>query len=168
MHLYVCSKFERGVKKRKWNTCCVYLYSFTHISDLITSVWKQCLDSRGRVLEQPVVRVKHLLGHEEEPLPRHTSIVQSFLSLKLHPQSCLQQVRSLNWENASVRVFQHRVSSHLHLKAVWDVSLHVKYKKKVYHHLQVKLTQHIWNRKLTLRKDNTSHASSSFLKSVAA
>lgn len=53
-------------------------------------------DSRGRILKQSVVRVEHLLRHEEEPLPGHAAIVQSLFSLKLHPQSCLQQVCPLN------------------------------------------------------------------------
>lgn len=80
-------------------------------------------DSRGRILKQSIVWVEHLLRHEEEPLPGHTTIVQSLFSLKLHPQSCLQQVCPLDWEDASVGVLQHVVSFNPHLKAVWDVSL---------------------------------------------
>lgn len=57
---------------------------------------RQCLDSRGRILKQSVVRVEHLLGHEEEPLSGHATVVQSFFSLELHPQTCLQQVCPLN------------------------------------------------------------------------
>lgn len=60
------------------------------------------LNLRSRILKQPIVRVEHLLGHEEEPLPGQATVVQSFLSLKLHPQSCFQQVWPLHREDASV------------------------------------------------------------------
>lgn len=43
------------------------------------------LNLRGRILKQPIVRVEHLLGHEEEPLSGQAAVVQAFLSLKLHP-----------------------------------------------------------------------------------
>lgn len=81
------------------------------------------LDLRGRIFEKSIVWIEHLFGHEEEPLPGHAPIVQSLLSLKLHPQSRLQEVSPLNCKDASVRVLQHSVSPQLHLKAVWDVSL---------------------------------------------
>jgi len=84
---------------------------------------QESLDSRGRVLKQSVVWVEHLLGHEEEPLSGQATVIQSFFSLKLHPQSSLKQVCLLYSEDASVGVLQHRVSSQLHLKAVWDVGL---------------------------------------------
>lgn len=83
--------------------------------------WRR--DSRGRVFKQAIVRVEHLLGHEEEPLPGYPSVVKSLFALKFHPETCFQQVGTRNWEDASVRILQDRVSSYLHFKAIRDVGL---------------------------------------------
>lgn len=78
-------------------------------------------DLRGRIFEQPVIRVKHFFGDEEEPFPSHASIVQPLLALKLHPEAGLQQIRPLDGQNPAVRVLQDSVPSHIHLEAVRDV-----------------------------------------------
>lgn len=99
----------------------------------------QCFYSRSRILKQSVVRVEHLLGHKEEPFPGNAAIVQSFLSFKLDPESCLQQVCPLHWEDASVGILQHRISPQLHLKTIWDVRLQASIQGYLLlHHLQVK------------------------------
>ncbi len=46
------------------------------------------------VLEETVVRVEHLVGEEVEPLPRHASVVQPFLTLELHHQPLPHILRS--------------------------------------------------------------------------
>ena len=40
----------------------------------------------GGILKEAVVRVEHLFGQEVEPLTRHTTIVQTHLTVKLNPQ----------------------------------------------------------------------------------
>lgn len=49
-------------------------------------------DSRGRVLEEAVVGVEHLLGEQVEPLSGHPAVVEPLLSVKLHPQARLEDV----------------------------------------------------------------------------
>lgn len=80
-------------------------------------------DSRSRILKQPIIWVEHLLGHEEEPLPGHPSVVKALLPLELHPEAGFQQVGPRHGEDAAVRVLQDRVSSDLHLEAIRDVGL---------------------------------------------
>lgn len=79
--------------------------------------------SRGRVLKQPIIRVEHLLGNEEEPFSGHASVVQALLSLELHPQPGFQEVGPLDRQDAPVRVLQDGVASQLHFEAVGDVGL---------------------------------------------
>lgn len=80
-----------------------------------------CCRLRGRILEQPVIRVKHFFGDEEEPFPSHASIVQPLLALKLHPEAGLQQIRTFDGQNPAVRVLQDSVPSNVQVEAVWDI-----------------------------------------------
>lgn len=44
----------------------------------------------SRVLKETVVGVEHLMGQQEEPLPGHTTIVKTLLSLELDEQPLFQ------------------------------------------------------------------------------
>ncbi len=78
---------------------------------------------RGRVFKQPIIRVKHLLGEQEEPFSGHAPVVQAFLRFKLYPQTSLQTVGFLQGHDSSVRLLKDVIPVQLHLKTVRNICL---------------------------------------------
>ena len=52
----------------------------------------QCVVVCGRVLEEAVVRVEHVLGEQVEPFPGQAAVIQTHLVVKLDPQLRLEDV----------------------------------------------------------------------------
>ncbi len=77
---------------------------------------------RGRVLEEAIIGIEHLLAQEVEPFSRHTPIVEADLAVKLDPELRLQNVHLMGGElDLPVRVLQDGRPPHLDLELVRDV-----------------------------------------------
>ena len=46
----------------------------------------------GRVLEETVVRVEHLLGEKVEPLTSHSAVIETDFSIEFDPEFCLEDI----------------------------------------------------------------------------
>ena len=63
------------------------------------------------------------MREQEEPLPGHSSIIQPFLSLKLHPKSCLEVIPILTGHDSTMRILKYVVSTNRNLEYAWEVVL---------------------------------------------
>ena len=73
--------------------------------------------SPSGVLEQSIVRAKHLVRQQIKPLPSHAPIVQPLLSLELHVESRLECFNVAHFHDEVVRVCKDVTATN------WDVQL---------------------------------------------
>ena len=59
----------------------------------------------GRVLEEAVIGVEHVLGEKIEPLSRHTTVIETSLALELNPQSRFEMFGVLTIHDRAEAVF---------------------------------------------------------------
>lgn len=67
--------------------------------------------SPSRVLKQSIVWTKHLVREEIEPLPGHTPIVETRLSLELDVESGLEMLNVSHIHDHVVRVFKEMIAT---------------------------------------------------------
>ena len=73
--------------------------------------------SPSRVLKESVVRTKHFVREQIEPLPGHTPIVETFLSLELNVESRFQCFNIRHFHDEVIGVSKDVTATH------WDVEL---------------------------------------------
>ena len=74
-------------------------------------------NSHSRVLKESVVRTKHFIREQIEPLPGHTPIVGAFLSLELNVESRFQHLNIRHFHDEVIGVSKDVTATH------WDGEL---------------------------------------------
>lgn len=80
-------------------------------------------DLHSRIFKQAVVWVEHFFREKKEPFTSNTAVIESDFTVKFYPEFRLEQLRSGDSVDNSIRIFQYRGSMNFNFKLVWNVGL---------------------------------------------